>query len=54
MQIDLDSLYREEYEIITYSLITWIGSSVLNEWFQSDKDVGSLLEKLRSYFGDNK
>lgn len=54
MQIDPDSLYREEYEIIVYSLITWIESSVLCEWFQSDKDVDSLLERLQSYIGHNK
>lgn len=51
MQIDPDSLYREEYEIIVYSLITWTGSSVLYEWFQSDKDVGSVLERLQSHTG---
>lgn len=40
MQMGPDSLDREEYEIIVYSPITWIESSVLCEQFQSDKDVG--------------
>lgn len=26
-------------------------NSVLYEWFQSDKDIGLLLERLQSYIG---
>lgn len=54
MHIDPDSLCREEYEIIVCSPITWIESSVLYEWFQYDKDVGSPLERLQSYIGHSK
>lgn len=44
MQKDPDSLDREEYEIIVCSLMAWIESLVLCEQFQSDKDIGSLLQ----------
>lgn len=54
MQIDPDSLYREEYEQIIYSLLTRIEHSALYEWFQSDKNVGALIERLQSYIGHNK